>query len=105
MSLDEVEQVKPLLKEYVEKSSTTAEIHWDKTGPTQLLFDPYAPAEKEKTAQYFLLTSALDTAELVGRSENARALMIFAHHVLGDDLFKQGQSDSIKKLVEKLARA
>jgi hypothetical protein len=105
MSLDEVEQVKPLLKEYVEKSSTTAEIHWGKTGTTQLLFDPCAQAEKEKTAQYFLLTSALDTAELVGRSENARALMIFAHRALDDDLLKQGQSDSIKKLVEKLASA
>ena len=102
MSPDEVEQIKPLLKEYVEKSSTIAELHWDQTGPMRLLFDPYAPAQREKSAHYFLLVSALDTSELVGRSENAKALMISIHSALGDDLFRSGQSDRIRKIVQKL---
>ena len=101
MSLDEVEQIKPLLKEHVEKSSTIAELHWDQIGSMRLLFDPYAPAQREKSAHYFLLVSALDTSELVGRSENAKALMISIHSALGDDLFRPGQSDRIQKIVQK----
>lgn len=102
MSLDEVEQIKPLLKEYVERSSTIAELHWDQIGSMRLLFDPYAPAQREKSAHYFLLVSALDTSELVGRSENARVLMISIHSALGDDLFRSGQSERIQNIVQKL---
>lgn len=100
MSLDEAEQMKPLLKEYVEKSSANVELHWDQIGSFRLLFDPYAPTQREKSAHYFLLVSALDTSELVGRSENARALMVSIHSALGDDLFKPGQFGRIQKIIQ-----
>lgn len=100
MTTKEVAKIKPLLKEYVEKSSEIAELQWDQTSSVRLLFDPYATAEREKTAHYFLLISALDTAELVSRSENAKALMISAHGALGGDILKPGQSNSIQKIVQ-----
>ncbi len=77
MSLEEVSAIKPLLKDYVEKSLKSIELQWNpKITIFQLPFDPYATFEKERYAQYFLQIAAIDTAELVSRSENARALMI-----------------------------
>ncbi len=71
MSLDEVSAIKPLLKDYVEKSSKSVELQWDpKITTFQLPFDPYATSEKERCAHYFLQIAAIDTAELVLRSEN-----------------------------------
>jgi hypothetical protein len=101
---DEVVKIKPLLKEYVEKSSGIPELHWDQTGSVRLLFDPYDVPEREKTAHYFLLVSALDTPELVSRSENAKALMISAHSALSDDLFKPGQAEKIEKIVQEFSQ-
>lgn len=100
MSLDEVAQIKPMLREYVEKSSTIAGLHWDQTDSLRLLFNPYAPAERVKSAHYFLLISALDTAELVGRSENARALMISIQSAMGNDLFEPEQSNTFREIVQ-----
>lgn len=97
---DEIEQIRPLLKEYVEKSSTILELHWDQSGSKRLLFDPYSPIEREKSAHYFLLVAALDSSRLVGISENARALLISIHSALGDDLFMPGQSESIRKIIQ-----
>ena len=51
MSLDELSTIKPLLKDYVEKSSMSVELQWDpKITTFSLSFDPYAPSEKEKCA-------------------------------------------------------
>ncbi|MGA2682018.1 MAG: DUF2400 family protein [Candidatus Bathyarchaeia archaeon] len=100
MTENEIDQLKPLLKEYVEKSSAVTELHWDKTSSSKLLFDPYSSTEKEKTAHYFLLISALDTAELVGTSEKARAFMVSAHSALGNGLFIPGQKNRIQKIAE-----
>jgi hypothetical protein len=101
MSDDIMEQVKLLLKGCVEKSSTIPDLNWDRIGSMQLSFDPYAPTESEKTAHYFLLIMALDTSRLVGPSENARALLISIHSALGDDLFRLGQADNIRKIAQK----
>ena len=72
MALDELSKIKPLLKDYVEKSSKSVELQWDpKVTTYQLPFDPYAI--KERCAHYFLQIASIDTTELVSRSENARA--------------------------------
>ncbi len=96
-----MDEIRPLLKEYVEKSSAIPELHWDQSIRPRLLFDPYAPGESSKCAHYFLLITALDTSKLVGPSENARALLISIHSALGDDLFRSGQSDRIRDIVSK----
>ena len=55
-----------------------------------------------KTAHYFLLVSALDTADLVGRSENARALMIAIQSAMGIEMFSPGQSNTMQEIVQKI---
>ena len=100
MTFNDLSQIEPLLKEYVEKSSAITELHWDKTSSSKLLFDPYSTVEKNKTAHYFLLISALDTANLVNKSENARALLVSAHIALGNNLFKTGQTERINNIVQ-----
>lgn len=103
MSLDEVTAVKPLLKDYVEKSSKSVELQWDpKVTTYQLPFDPYDINEKERCAHYFLQIASIDTAELVSRSENARALMIYIHNALGNDQFKQGQTENFQNIIQEI---
>lgn len=99
MSFDKAARLKHLLREYVEKSSNLPELHWDRLGTMRLLFDPYSPAEREKSAHYFLLIAAIDRRELVGTSENAAALAIAAHRALRDLLFETGQEESLMQIV------
>ena len=103
MTSNEIGQIKPLLKEYVEKSLAVTELHWDNTSSSKLLFNPYSPVEKEKIAHYFLLVSALDTADLVSRSENTRAFIVSVHGALGDGLFQTNQSSRIQKITEEFS--
>lgn len=102
---NQIERTKPLLKEYVEKSSVIPELHWDQSiSSKRLLFNPYAATENTKSAHYFLLIIALDASKLVGPSENARALLISLHSALGDDLFAPEHSDNIQEIVRKFDR-
>jgi len=74
MSSADLSRIKPLLIDYVAKSSDIFEFQWDPhVTNLRLLFDPYVPSEKDRSAHYFLQVAAIDTAELVSRSENARA--------------------------------
>ncbi len=103
MSLDEVSKIKPLLKDYVEKSAKSVELQWDpKITTFRLPFDPYSAVEQEMCAHYFLQIAAIDTAKLVSRSENARALMIYIHKALGNDQFKQGQTENFRKIIQEI---
>ncbi len=103
MALDELSKIKPLLKDYVEKSSKSVELQWDpKVTTYQLPFDPYAIKEKERCAHYFLQIASIDTTELVSRSENARALMIYIHNALGNDQFKQGQTENFQNIIQEI---
>jgi len=67
-----------LLKGYVERNSGVCCSQWDPSISQRLLFDPYAEASRGFAAHYFLLNAAVTETELIGRAENARALMIIA---------------------------
>ena len=102
MSSADLSRIKPLLIDYVAKNSNILEFQWNPhVTNLRLLFDPYEPSEKDRTAHYFLQVAAIDTAELVSRSENARALMIFLHRTLGQDLFKNRNVETFHEIVQK----
>ena len=102
MSSADLSQIKPLLIDYVEKSSDIVDLRWDPyITNLQLNFDPYDKSEKDRIAHYFLQIAAIDTAELVPRSENARALMIFMYRALEEDLFEKGNVEAFKEVVKK----
>jgi len=103
MSNEELQKVKLLLKDYVEKSSKSADIHWDPNlEKLSLTFNPYLSSEREHSARYFLMVAAIDRPEYVGRSETARALMIQIEKTMGTECFKRGQSNNFEKIVKEL---
>jgi hypothetical protein len=99
VSAETVEEMKPLLREYVEKSSDIVNLQWDEHVTRKLPFDPYA--KNPQIAHYFLMVASIAETELIGRSENARALMIDLYAILGNDLFKPNQSSSFEEHVQK----
>lgn len=98
-----LEEVKTMLRDYVNKNSYVQDLQWDQHVHPKLLFDPYAKSydERKRSAHYFLLVAAITETELVGRSENSRALMINIHSFLRNDCFKLDQVDDFKEVVRK----
>lgn len=64
----------------------------------RLLIDPFSTdyEEKRKVAHYFLLAASVIGTRVVGRSENARKLIIHLHNAFGDDLFEVIPSKEIQ---------
>ena len=103
MQFEDITNIKPLLRSYVEKSSNLAELHWDQQMEnTALPFDPSDPSEKAHIAHYFLQVAAIDRRELAGRSETTRALMIQVHKTLGDAAFQPEQISNFQNIIEEL---
>jgi hypothetical protein len=100
MYSDKVVQIIPLLKRYVEKSSTPAVLHCHQLSSMRLPFNPYAPTERQRSTHYFLLVAALDTAELVGISEHAKAFLIFAYNAIGNTLFESEQKEAVQQITQ-----
>ena len=99
VSTTDLDNIKPLLIDYVEKSPKGIELQWDpKIKELQLPFDPHLEINKEKSSHYFLQIAAIDTAEFVLRSENARALIIYLRKSLGDKLFAKDQIENISAM-------
>lgn len=99
------QETKLLLKDYIEKSSNTPDVHWDpnlRNPHLRLSFNPYACDQKDKTAHYFLLVAAIDRPEYVLRSETTRALMIKIHEHMGGDCFKTGLTETFTKIINAL---
>ena len=100
VSTTDLDHIKPLLIDYVKKSPKGIELQWDpKIKALQLPFDPHLEINKEKSSHYFLQIAAIDTAELVLRSENARALMIYLRKSLGDKIFAKDQIENISSVI------
>ena len=95
MSTETVEEMKPLLKEYVEKSSDIANLQWDERVTRKLPFDPYA--KSPQISHYFLMVASIAETELIGRSENARALMIDLYAILGNTFSNQTNRAVLKR--------
>jgi hypothetical protein len=87
-ALSEVDQ---LLRGYVENNDGICCAQWDPSVSERLRFDPYDDgAEAQgRAAHYFLLNAAVTETELVGRAENARALMIDLHRRLNASLYTE----------------
>lgn len=88
-----------LLRDYVERNSGICCSQWDPAISQRLLFDPYGEAARAFSVHYFLLNAAITETELIGRSENARALMITLHRRYGDRLFEQTNAQLLNEAV------
>lgn len=96
-------EVDELLRGYVENNDGICCSQWDPAISERLCFDPYeASAEAQrKAAHYFLLNAAVTETELVGRSENARALMIDLHRRFKDSLFTSTDPQRLHEAVKR----
>ena len=105
ISFDELEKIKPLLREYVEQSPKSVELQWE--SPTEMFsprpFHRYAGKESQKIAHFLLMFAAVDTAELVTMPENARALLKHLYDELSDNYFKPSQIDLFRKYTQDFA--
>lgn len=101
MSSNNLSKVKSLLVDYVKNNVDIIELQWDPyLTHLKLNFNPYDSSKKDKIAHYFLQVAAIDTAELVTRSENARALMIFMFNALQENLFEKGNVEAFQEVVQ-----
>ena len=55
--------------------------------------------EKKDVAHYFLLVASITESRLVGRAENARAILTYLHTVLDYELFKVFNKDLFASLL------
>jgi hypothetical protein len=96
--------VKSLLIDYVERNSNTYNLEWDPRLSEKLLLNPFGKSyeEKKRIAHYFLLVASITETELVGRTENSRALMIQLHKTLGDVIFSDDETSNLQNVVQEL---
>lgn len=96
-------EVDELLRGYVENNDGICCAQWDPAISERLRFDPYDESveAKVRAAHYFLLNAAVTETELVGRSENARALMIDLHRRFKDSLFTETDPRKLHEAVRR----
>lgn len=96
-----LEWIKPLLKDFVNRNSNVYNVEWDPCFSEPLCFDPFAKSydNRKLVAHYFLMVAAITESRLVGRAENARALMTYLHKILDVDLFGVVDTDIFEKLL------
>jgi len=88
-----------MLVDYVGRNSGVCCTQWDPAISQRLLFNPYNEAAKAFSAHYFLLNAAITETELIGRAENARALMITLHRRFGEGLLDQTNAQLLNEAV------
>jgi hypothetical protein len=93
--------VKSLLIGYVNRNSNVYNLEWDPRLSEKLLLDPFGKSyeEKKRIAHYFLLVASITETELIGRTENSRALMIHIHKTLGDEIYSQDEACNLRHVV------
>ena len=98
-----LEEIVPLLKEFVRRNSNVPSIQWDRQMEPKLLLNPYSTdyKERKKTAHYFLMVASVLEYKVVGRAENARRLLVYLHKTLGNRLFEASKSSLFKSAVRK----
>lgn len=87
-----------LLKDFVERNSHIAGIHWDQRLKPKLLVNPFSSdyEEKRKAAHFFLFMAALSETRLIERAECARHLLVHLHEGLGNRLFELTTNDEFR---------
>ena len=91
------------MKAYVERNMGICCSQWDPAVSERLLFDPYDAAKRAWAAHYFLLNAAITETALIGRAENARALMVELHRRYGDALLRQTNAQLLNEAVSEVA--
>jgi len=104
----EIEEIKPLLIEYVNRSSCIKCLQWDPnvTHLRKLPVQPYAESynQRKQIAHYFLLVASITETELIRRAENARELMIDIYRFMNKnhrDCFNEDQEESFREVIRK----
>ena len=97
-----VRVMEDLLREYVDRNQGVCCSQWDPKVSEELLFDPYTENPK-LVAHYFLLNASITETDLIGRAENARALMIKLQSTLGEELFTRTHPMFFNEVVSKSA--
>jgi hypothetical protein len=79
-----------LLKDFVERNSHLAGIHWDPRLEPRLLVKPFSKDydERKRAAHFFLFVAAISETRLIERAENARSLLIHLYRTLENRLFE-----------------
>ena len=77
-------------------------LEWDSRLSEKLLFNPYnkSPTIQERIAHYFLLVSSITESDLIGRAENARALMIHINKVCINTLYSESDAEVFRDILE-----
>ncbi|MFH2110805.1 MAG: DUF2400 family protein [Candidatus Bathyarchaeota archaeon] len=94
-----MEDIEELLRDYVERNSGICCAQWDPAVSERLLFDPYDADKRAWAAHYFLLNASVTETALIGRAENARALMVELHRRYGDALLRQTNAQLLNEAV------
>lgn len=78
------------LKKFVEINSYTPDLQFDPSIDPIIPIYPYSHdlRKRRKTAHYLLLVASIDEGNVVGRSENARELLVRLYQHFDEDLFK-----------------
>jgi len=78
-------------------------VEWDPSFSEPLYLDPFTKSYfgRKKIAHYFLLVASITESTLIGRAENARALLTYLHKVLEADIFEVIDEDVFTNLLSK----
>jgi hypothetical protein len=88
--------------DFINLNSKAVNLEWDPRLSEKLLFNPYSksPEIQERIAHYFLMVSSITESNLIGRAENARALMIHFNKVCINDLYDVSETDTFQDILE-----
>ena len=95
------ENVKDLIQGFA-RISNVINLEWDPILSEKLLFDPFSTftENQKRIAQYFLLVASITETDLIGRAENARALMIHINKMCINDLFEINEHEIFRNILE-----
>ena len=90
-----------MLVDFVNRNSSRYNVEWDPDFSVPLNFDPFIESYdgKKFVAHYFLLVASITESRLVGRAENARAILTYLHSVLEKELFRVFNKDAFSSLL------
>ncbi|HIP90321.1 MAG TPA: DUF2400 family protein [Candidatus Nanopusillus sp.] len=91
-----------LLKKFVEIHSHTPDLQFDPYIDPVIPIYPYSqdPRERRRTAHYLLLVASIDEGKIVGKSENARKLLVRLYQYFGEYLFKITDESVFKNVLD-----
>lgn len=88
--------------DFINLNSKAVNLEWDPRLSEKLMFNPYSksPELQERITHYFLMVSSITESDLIGRAENARALMIHFNKVCINDLYEIVDAEIFQDILE-----